>query len=303
MILVVGSTGSVGSQITRTLLDEGRDVRILVRPDSPYQPLADAGAELAFGDLKDPPTLPPALARVDTVITTATAGSRGGADTPETVDLAGNRSLIDAARQAGVRQLIFTSTIAADEASPVPILSAKAATEAYLRDSGVTFTSLASDAIADLLLPLVVGGPALAGHPVTVVGGGWRRHSFIAARDFAAFAVASVGHPDAVNRRVVIGGPEALSLRDVIAIYERVLGHPIPVQTIDPGELLPSLPPVPGLAEVVSGMVAALDMFDSPIDMSETAPAFGVQLTPIADLVSENVTRSVSGSAVWGGRQ
>jgi NADH dehydrogenase len=258
----------------------------------------DAGAEPVLGDLNDPPTLAPALDGVDTVITTATAGSRGGADTPESVDLAGNRSLLDAARQAGVRQFIFTSTIAADEASPVPILSAKAATEAYLQESGVPFTILASDTIADLLLPLVVGGPALAGQPVTLVGEGRRRHSFIAARDFAAFAVASMGHPHAINRRVVIGGPEALSLRDVTAIYERELGRALTVQTVASGELLPNLPPVPGLTEVISDVVAALDTFDSPIDMRETAGAFGVQLTPVAALVAEDVARAASGMHV-----
>jgi NADH dehydrogenase len=298
MILVVGATGLVGGQIARTLLGQERDVRILVRPSSPYRDLVEAGAEPAAGDLKDPLSLAPAIDGVDTVITTATAGSRGGADTPEAVDLLGNRSLIDAARHADVQQLIFTSTIAADEASPVPVLSAKAATETYLRDSGVPFTILAADTIADLLIPLVVGGPALVGQPVTLVGEGRRRHSFIAARDFAAFAVAAIGHPEAMNRRVVIGGPEALSLRDVVAIYERALGRPIPVQTIAPGELLPNLPPVPGLTEAISGVVAALETFDSPIDMSKNVHTFGVELTRLEDLVSQQVAQAARGAAL-----
>ncbi len=54
------------------------------------------------------------------MITTATAGQRGGEDTIESVDLTGNQSLIDAAAQAGVRQFIFVSTIASDPNSPVP---------------------------------------------------------------------------------------------------------------------------------------------------------------------------------------
>jgi NADH dehydrogenase len=298
MILVVGSTGLVGSQITRSLLEEGKHVRILVRRGSPYGAHADAGAEPVIGDLKEPQSLAPALDGVDVVITTASAGSRGGADTPETVDLLGNRSLIDAAGRAGVRQLIVTSTIAADEASPEPVLRAKALTERYLRESGVPFTILASDTIGDLLLPLVVGGPALAGQPVTLVGEGRRRHSYIAARDFAAFAVAVVGRLDAVNRRLVIGGPEALSMRDVVAFYERALGRCIPLRTIAPGELLPNLPPVPGLTEVISGMAAALDTFDSELDVSQTARAFGVQPTPIADLVAGDVARAAAGATV-----
>ncbi len=285
MILVVGATGMVGGMIARGLLEQGRDVRILVRPGSNYRPLIEAGAQPAEGDLKDAASLAPALAGIDTVIATATAGSRGGADTPQAVDLEGNRHLIDAARQAGVRQFIFVSTIAAGEESPVPLLRAKAQTEAYLCASGLPHTILAAATFMDILLPLVVGGPARAGQLVTLVGEGRRRHGFVAARDVAAFAVAAIGHPAALDRRVIVGGPEAVSLRDVVSTYERALGHPIPVRTIAPGELLPNLPPVPGLTESISGLVAALETFDSPIDMVETARAFGVRLTPLEEFV------------------
>jgi NADH dehydrogenase len=291
----VGATGLVGGMIARSLLERGQDVRILVRPSSNYQPLVDAGARPVEGDLKDPASLVPACSGVETLITTATAGSRGGADTPQTVDLEGNRHLIDAARQAGVRQFIFVSTIGADEASPVLLLQAKAQTEAYLRASGLPYSILAATTLMDLLLSLVVGGPARAGQTVTLVGEGRRRHSFVAARDVAAFAVAAVSHPAALNRRLIVGGPEAVSLRDVVATYERVLGHPVPVQTIAPGELLPNLPPVPGLAEVISGVLAALETFDSPIDMVETARTFGVRLTPLEEFVRHEVANMPAG--------
>jgi len=290
VILVVGATGLVGGMIARDLLERGKDLRILVRPGSSYQSLVLAGAKPIMGDLKDPGSLSAACSGVETVITTASAGSRGGDDTPQSVDLEGNGNLIDAAHQAGVSQFIFVSTIAADENSPVPLLRAKAQAEAHLRASGLSYTILAATTLMDLTLSLVVGGPAQAGRPVTLVGEGRRRHSFVAARDVAAFAVATVGHPAALNRHIVVAGPEPVSLREVVSTYERVLSRSIPVRTIAPGELLPDLPPVPGLTEVVSGMLAALETFDSAIDMAETARIFDVRLTTLEEFVCQEVT-------------
>ena len=285
MILVVGATGLVGGMIARRLLERGDTVRVLVRPGSNFQPLADAGAQPVVGDLKDPSSLGPVCAGAETVITTATSGSRGGADNPQTVDEEGNRHLIDAARAAGVRQFIFVSALSADEDSPIALSRAKAHTESYLRGSGMPYTILAPNGILEVNLGLVVGSPLRAGQPVTLIGEGRRRHSLVAASDVAAFAAAAVGHPLALNRRIVIGGPEAVSWRDVIATYERVLGRPVPVEWKAPGELLPNLPPVPGLAELVSGILAALETFDSPVDMTETARTFGEQLTSLEDVV------------------
>lgn len=289
MILVVGATGLVGGMIARKLLEQGQRVRILVRPGSSYQPLEEAGAEPVEGDLKTPSSLTAGCAGIETLISTASSGSRGGADTPQTVDLDGNRHLIDAASEAGVGQFIFVSTIAASEDSPVDLLRAKAKTEAHLREIGLGHTILAAAAFLDTLVPLIVGGPVRAGRPVTLVGEGHRRHSFITARDVAAFAVAAMGHQAAINRRVMIGGPEAISFRDVVAAYERAVGRPIPVQTVALGTLLPNLPPIPGLAEVVSEMMAALETFDSPMDMFETARRFGVRLTPLEEYVSAEI--------------
>jgi NADH dehydrogenase len=297
MILVVGATGLVGGMIARRLLERGDTVRVLVRPGSNFQPLADAGAQPVVGDLKDPSSLGPVCAGAETVITTATSGSRGGADNPQTVDEEGNRHLIDTARATGVRQFIFVSALSADEDSPIPLARAKAHTEAYLRASGMPYTILAPNGILEVNLGLVVGSPLRSGKPVTLIGEGRRRHSLVAASDIAAFAVAAVGHPLALNRRIVIGGPEAVSWRDVIAPYERVLSRPVPVEWKAPGELLPNLPPVPGLAELVSGILAALETFDSPVDMTQTARTFGVQLTALDEVVRRETASIVAETA------
>jgi NADH dehydrogenase len=281
MILVVGATGYLGGMIARRLLEDGRPVRILVRPTSAYQDLVSSGAAPLTGDLKDPASLSAACQGVETVITTANSAQRGGDDTVESVDRQGNRNLIDAAKAAGVSQFIFTSALGADVHSPIPFMQAKGASEVYLRDSGVPFTILAPNIYMDVWVPMIVGAAVQSGQPVTIVGEGRRRHTFVATADVAAFAVAAVGHPAATNQYLAIGGPEALSWRDVIATVERVLGRTIAVQSVAPGEAVPGIPPP------VAPLMAAFETYDSPLDMADAARTFGVRLTTLEEFVRQ----------------
>jgi uncharacterized protein YbjT (DUF2867 family) len=278
MILVVGATGTLGGAVTRMLLAQGQPVRILARSQSNYQPLVEAGAQVVLGDLKEPGSLEAACQGVDTVITTANSAARGGEDNPQTVDLEGNRHLIDEALAAGVNQFIFVSVLTADANSPIPFLQAKGKTEDYLRESGLPYTIIAPNAYMEIWVAGVVGMPAMMGQPVTIVGGGRRKHSFISAGDVAAFMLAAIDNPAAINQKLLLGGPQPLSLRDAVVIYERVLGHQIPVRSVAAGS------PVPGLPQMVAQLLAGLDTFDSPIDMTETARTFGIQLTPLEEV-------------------
>src|SRR5215210_3187783 len=138
MILVVGATGVVGGMIARRLLEKDKEVRVVVRRDSPSSPLIqqglatsaeeliEAGAQPVHGDLRDRASLDAAVDGVEIVITTANSAMRGGADNPQSVDLEGNRNLIEAARAAGVEHFIFVSVLGADVNNPAPFVQAKA---------------------------------------------------------------------------------------------------------------------------------------------------------------------------------
>lgn len=272
MNLVVGSNGLLGGMIARKLLAKGAPVRVMVR-----QPSSIEGAQAVTGDLKDRGSLDAACRGVTTVITTANSAQRGGADNVESVDLAGNRALIDAAKKAGVRQFVFVSVAAADPSSPVPLFAAKAKTEAHLRDSGMAWTIVAPHIFMDVWFPILIGSALSAGKPVSLVGGGKRRHSFIAADDVAEFATRAVGNPAAMRQRLMLGGPAAISWSDVVAKTGQILGRPVPVQSIAPGSPIPTLPPP--LDGVIGGLAAGLEQQDVIIDTTEIARKFGVSLT------------------------
>lgn len=283
MILVVGATGRVGRKIVQRLLDEGRDVRMLVRSGSDYQQMAGAGAEAVEGDLKNPASLEAACQGVDTVVTTANSASRGGDDTVETVDRQGNQNLIEASAAANVRQFVFVSVLGADASVPVPFIQAKARTEAYLRTSGLRYTILSPAPFMDVWVSAVVGAPMERGEPVTLVGESRRSHAFIAEKDVAAFATAVIGHLSSIDQQIPIGGPQALSWLDIVAIYEQMLGKKATVHTVSPGQ------PVPGLPDMMSGLMAGMETFDTFVDMEETARAYNVTLTSIEDFVRDQV--------------
>ncbi|MBA2362289.1 MAG: SDR family oxidoreductase [Chloroflexia bacterium] len=295
MIAVIGATGVVGGMIARRLLEQGKEVRILARSNSMSAQLAregratsaesliEAGAQSVYGDLRDRASLDAVVEGVETVISTANSAGRGGEDNPQSVDLDGNHNLIEAAREAGVRHFIFLSAFGADPNNPVPFMQAKGQSEASLRESGMEYTILAPTPFMEIWAAVVVGIPALQGQPVTLVGEGRRRHSFISNRDVAAFAAAAVDHPAARNQYLTIGGPESLTWRDVVATYERALGRPILIQFVPMGE------PIPGLPEPMPWILAGMETYDSTIEMDEIARTFDVPLTTLETFVWEQV--------------
>jgi len=283
VILVVGATGQLGGMITRMLLDQGRPVRVVVRSGSAGEEMSAAGAEPVIADVKDSGSLKAACSGVDVVVTTANSAQRGGDDTVDSVDRDGNRNLVEAAAASGVRRFVFTSALGADPASPVPFLQAKGQAEERVRDSGMDWTVLEPNMFMDVWIPAVVGGPALSGQLVTLVGAGQRRHSMIAARDVAAFAVAALDHPAANNSTLVLGGPAPISWRDVVAAFGRDLGRDVPVQTVTPGTAIPGFP------DVMNMLVAAMDTYDSPIDMADSYATYGVTPTSLDDFVRDFV--------------
>jgi NADH dehydrogenase len=282
MLLIAGATGSLGNKIVRGLLERGDTVRILARPASNYAPLKSAGAEVALGDLKEPDTLDQACAGVDVVISTATASKRGD-DSIENVDLQGNQNLITAAQRAGVKHFILVSTLGASADSPVPLFRAKAAAEQRLRNGSMVHTVLQANVFMDVWFPMLIEQPIRSARPITLVGESRRRHSFVTEQDVAAFAIAAVRNPAARNTTIAVGGPEPLTFRDVVRAYEEAAGRTYQVRSVAPGD------PIPGLPDVVSGIAASLEAFDSMIPMAETARQYGVVLTNVRAFAKSRV--------------
>ncbi|MBZ0299143.1 MAG: NAD-dependent epimerase/dehydratase family protein [Anaerolineae bacterium] len=113
--LVTGGTGFVGSHVVRTLLDGGHTVRVLHRTTSKLDALAGLTYESALGDVLEEEALRAACTGCDWVFHVAAVADYWQADQSHlfAINVEGTRRVLRAAREAGVRRVIFTSSAAA----------------------------------------------------------------------------------------------------------------------------------------------------------------------------------------------
>ncbi len=113
--LVTGSTGFIGAAVARCLLERDVDVRVLVRRDSDTGNLQGLKVEQAYGDLRDVASLRQALTGCRQLYHVAAHYALWAPD-PQIfydINVTGTRTLMEAARNAGVERIVYTSTIGA----------------------------------------------------------------------------------------------------------------------------------------------------------------------------------------------
>ncbi len=132
---VTGATGFLGSHVARQLLAKGADLRLLVRVTSRTDNIDDLSAERVAGDLRDPESLKQGMAGCDFVFHVAADYRLWARDGQELYDsnVEGTRNILQAARDTGVRRVVYTSSVATmgfgnngrltDEGTPVSLES------------------------------------------------------------------------------------------------------------------------------------------------------------------------------------
>ena len=222
MILVTGGTGFVGKVLIRQLAENDYPVRTLIRPspDSPDLP-ASIPVEVAVSSLTDERGLRGAMVGVDTVYHLASAEWRGArADLMQT-DIQGSRAVVQAAIEAGVKRLFFVSHLGADRASAYPVLKAKAISEEHIRRSGIDYTILRTailygpdDGLTSGLARLLSAFPYFFFMP----GDGQALLQPLWVEDLVTCLTWSLEEPDTINKMVEIGGPEYLTITQIIEL-------------------------------------------------------------------------------------
>ncbi len=130
---ITGATGFVGSHVARALAEQGADLRLLVRKSSRTENIAQIPGDRVTGDLTDVESLKQGMAGCEAVFHVA-ADYRLWTRNPHEMyaaNVEGTRSIIKAAQEAGVRRVVYCSTVATmgftgngtmtDESSPVSL--------------------------------------------------------------------------------------------------------------------------------------------------------------------------------------
>jgi uncharacterized protein YbjT (DUF2867 family) len=211
-VILVTTAGKVGSEAVRVLRQREVPVRVLVRDPEKAKLLADAGAELAVGDLDVPASIDQAMAGVDTVVLVSP-----GVPAQEL-------NVVASAARAGVRHVV-KATSNASAHSPIARRRWQTEIEAGLATSEMPHTLLRSNAYMQNVLALA---PAIAKTSSFGSSAGNGRIGMVDARDVAAVAAVIAASPAPhAGKTYRLTGPELISNYDVAAVLSKLLGRTI----------------------------------------------------------------------------
>ena len=227
-ILVAGGSGFLGAEITRVLAAGGHAVTVMSR-SAPVAPIP--GTSWVQGDVTDPESLVIPVSGKDIVVDAVQVPNYPMEDpkrgyTFERIDFGGTKNLVDAAKAGGVRQFIGLSGMGAAEDAPYHWLRFKWQEEQYIAAAGIPFTIFRPSWIygaRDVSLNRFLGFARWLPF-VPVVGDGKMRINPLYVGDLAAHVLAAVANERAMGQVFELGGPQVMTMDDIIRTALRVTG-------------------------------------------------------------------------------
>ena len=290
MILVVGSTGDLGSEICRLLTAKGLSVRGLVRSTSDAEKVADLkamGIETVLGDLRYPDSLSEACRGVDAVITTATSvRSIQPGDSILATDQQGQLNLVQAARQAGVRKFVYISYL--QKMETCPLTTAKRTVEKAIISSGIDYTILCPAYFMEAWFSPVVGFD-ITHAKATIYGDGHAKNLYSSRNDVAEYAVQSLDNPAARNAVFELAHPQAYSQLEVVRLFEQASGKAfelqfIPAATLEAQRDSATEPLQISFAAFMHTLATGIQ-----VDTSRAQKAFAIRVRPVHEFASQSI--------------
>ncbi len=287
-IVVAGGTGLLGREITRQFLAAGHEVAVLSRsPGAPHP--GDSQAIWLRGDVTEPASLAGKLKGADVVVDAVQFPNSPIEDpkkgrTFERFDLGGTKNLADACRAQGAGQFIGLSGVGAAENARFHWQRFKWQEEQHVAASGLAYMMFRPSWIYgpnDVSLNRFLGFARFLPF-VPVIGDGKTRINPLFVGDLAAHVVAAVGNQAALGRVFEIGGPEVLTMDEIVRTALRVSGkrrfllhQPASFMKLIASLIqhAPGRPLTPGAIDFIT--------MDGIADTTALVETFGLPLTPL----------------------
>ena len=228
-LLIVGGTGTLGRQVVLQALTKGYQVRCLVRNFRKASFLKEWGAELVYGDLTRPETIPPCLKGITAVIDASTSRANE-LESLKKVDWEGKLCLIQASKVANIKRFIFFSPQNLEQFDTIPLMKVKNGIEIKLKESGIPYTifrltGFYQGLIEQYAIPILEDLPIWVTNENTYI-------SYMDTQDIAKFCLRSLQIPQTTNQTVFLSGSKGWISSEIINLCEQLAGQKAKVQKI-----------------------------------------------------------------------
>ncbi|RYL27666.1 SDR family oxidoreductase [Acinetobacter piscicola] len=277
-IAVTGATGQLGTLVIKALLQhtQAENIVALVRNQQKAQDLKNQGIELRHFDYDHVETLVPALIGIDKLL--LISANEIGRRTPQ------HKAIIDAAKQANVQYIAYTSLLNADS-NPLGLAQEHRETEQLIRESGLSFTFLRNNWYSENYLANVqhtAESGILYGSAENGKISSASREDYAEA---AAKVLTSVGHD---HKTYELAGSASFTLTDLASYISQAANRPVSYQNISAQDYTQALNAA-GLAPALVDVIVDADvqtakgaMYSQSQDLEHL---IGRKTTPIQDQI------------------
>ena len=217
-ILIVGATGTLGRQIAKQAVEEGHDVRCIVRNPRKASFLQEWGCELTKGNLLNESDISYSLQEIETVIDVATSRPDDRRSIYET-DWEGKLNLFNTCESKNIKRVIFLSILLTEQFRNVPLMDIKYCTEKLLEQSSLDYTIFKSAAfmqgvIGQFAIPILDSQAVwMSGTPTKI--------AYMNTQDMARIILSSLNNKDTFRLSLPLVGPKAWDANEIITLCEK----------------------------------------------------------------------------------